>query len=68
MPNLTKLGLMATAAGFLAASPALALDLEFYFSLWLWAGAAADTIEALTSEYAAAHPRAEHQRHLCGFV
>ena len=55
MPNLTKLRLMATVAGLLAASPSFALDLEFYFPVAV-GGAAADTIEALTNEYAAAHP------------
>ena len=55
MFTVTNLGRMATIAGFLAASPAFALDLEFYFPVAV-GGAAADTIEALTSEYAAAHP------------
>lgn len=41
-------------AGALAASPALAVDLEFYFPVAV-GGAAADTIEALTAEYVAAN-------------
>lgn len=51
--------LKSTAAGaalaLAAALPAQAVDLEFYFPVAV-GGAAADTIEALTAEYAAAHP------------
>lgn len=38
-----------------SAMPSWAVDLEFYFPVAV-GGAAADTIEALTAEYAAAHP------------
>lgn len=42
-------------AAMALATPAFAVDLEFYFPVAV-GGAAADTIEALTAEYAAAHP------------
>lgn len=42
-------------AALALATPAFAVDLEFYFPVAV-GGAAADTIEALTAEYAAAHP------------
>ena len=53
-PILYNLGRAIVVSGALTASPALAVDLEFYFPVAV-GGAAADTIEALTSEYAAAH-------------
>ena len=49
-----NLGRAAAVVGALVASPALAVDLEFYFPVAV-GGAAANTIEALTSEYAAAN-------------
>lgn len=45
----------AVAALALAASPAMAVDLEFYFPVAV-GGAAANTIEELTAEYVAANP------------
>lgn len=42
-------------AALALATPAFAVDLEFYFPVAV-GGAAADTIEALTEEYAAANP------------
>jgi sn-glycerol 3-phosphate transport system substrate-binding protein len=45
----------AAAAMALAASPAMAVDLEFYFPVAV-GGAAANTIEDLTAEYVAANP------------
>lgn len=50
-----NLGRAAAVAGALVATPALAVDLEFYFPVAV-GGAAADTIEALTAEYAKANP------------
>lgn len=50
----TKIKAAASALA-LAASPALAVDLEFYFPVAV-GGAAANTIEELTDEYVAANP------------
>lgn len=50
----TKLKAAASALA-LASSPALAVDLEFYFPVAV-GGAAANTIEELTAEYVAANP------------
>ncbi|KEJ89614.1 ABC transporter substrate-binding protein [Sulfitobacter donghicola] len=51
--NFLKTSVAGAALAF--ATPAFAVDLEFYFPVAV-GGAAADTIEALTAEYAAAHP------------
>ena len=57
----------AVAALALAATPAFAVDLEFYFPVAV-GGAAANTIEELTAQYLAEKRRREHRRHLCRFV
>jgi sn-glycerol 3-phosphate transport system substrate-binding protein len=53
--NLLKTASVASIAALGFTSSALAVDLEFYFPVAV-GGAAADTIEQLTAEYAAANP------------
>ena len=53
--NLLKTVSVASLATVMSMSSALAVDLEFYFPVAV-GGAAADTIEKLTAEYAAANP------------
>lgn len=53
--NLLKTASVTAIAAVASVSSAFAVDLEFYFPVAV-GGAAADTIEALTAEYAAANP------------
>ncbi|MFY0620182.1 MAG: ABC transporter substrate-binding protein [Pelagimonas sp.] len=55
LTNFFKTSTTAAALALATSVPAFAVDLEFYFPVAV-GGAAADTIEALTSEYAAANP------------
>jgi len=52
--SVANLGRAAVVVGALAASPASAVNLEFYFPVAV-GGSAADTIKALTAEYTATH-------------
>ena len=55
LANLLKTASVAAIATVVSASASFAVDLEFYFPVAV-GGAAADTIEQLTAEYAAANP------------
>lgn len=55
LANLLKTASVAAIATVVSATASLAVDLEFYFPVAV-GGAAADTIEQLTAEYAAANP------------
>lgn len=55
LTNFFKTSTTAAALALATSVPAFAVDLEFYFPVAV-GGAAADTIEALTSEYAVANP------------
>jgi len=52
--SVVNLGRAAFVVGALAATPAAAVDLEFYFPVAV-GGAAADTIKSLTADYASSH-------------